>query len=324
MKKSIHIINLLLLVILLLSSCQSKDGSDDITKTYIPIDSINTSNPNLNDGSASFENIIADTLGYEKLIKKAEYETSKKIVHKADRIVFLNAVYGTKLLSRNLDGSDPMTLYSVDTQENGLFNLQQIENEIYFIMDNVGIYTLDGNFNPGIVLKGKIEDYIINNTILYCSMIETTANSAELVLKSYDLVSKETKKIGLLSKDSQEAGLLEVSGNIYGIDENDLLYYSQRDEYKNLTYHSYNTKTFKTENLNKQMFEDLINQINPKSECEIKVDLSDMEGANKLVLKDFKNNKSHVLAHTRGDSIYIAENNIYILDVDSNIEHIGF
>jgi len=266
----------------------------------------------------------------EKDISGVNFYNRETMVLVEDKIFFIKPDFGHTIISCGLNGENGRIFYCINNS-GYLWRLKYYESFLYFIVQNEGLYKIstDGS-NIQKLVEGNVQDYFINDQIIYYSVYNKYESTESFELKYLNVESNEIKEIDKLSIGNE---LLKVGGYLIGIYNHDFIY-TKRDQNYKRSYFAYKEGqitpfSYKDgQQIEIEMAKKNLRPLDLESSEVRHVDGKSLTieynepNPNTLFLTN--NNTKKKIAEVKGDYVYCFNNQIYILDKESNIEHLVF
>lgn len=331
------------LIILLILVCGAFLVScDSISSTQPEItSSAALSNAPTNEVSFSYTEVNAESGIKATAIEGANFDIRRTMVSDGSRLYWIMPDYGHTIVSCDMNGQDKIVLYpnnsedeSSDASGGSLQQLKINSHDLLFVKGNTGVYKISTNSGATTkLIEGNIQDYIIKDNMIYFSDFESdiTSDDGYYTLKSYNADTQQITEIDQLSTGKE---LLMLGGYIVGFQNDDLIY-TQRNNENKRSYYSYSPdgqiksipyeEGQKTEiemaKKNLRPLDQESSEVNHVEGKSLEIEYND-PAPNILFLSE--NNNKQKIAEVKGDYVYLFSDQIFVLDKESNIEHIIF
>jgi|GEM_PF-3068960 len=216
-----------------------------------------------------------------------------------------------------------------------MYQLRIKDNGLFYINRGVGIYRLDlDNEKNQLIYSGEVTDYTIYNDEIYFIEDLTTADKKELRLYSINVDGQYFDEVASFTR-AGEGDQYKLGCGIFGIHNSELFIYdivAMGMEDAEIKYYKMNSQKEIVEIDENNYFTELDDKLSKIHENAViynnkayYVDLIDLDAHESILYGyDLSSDQITFSAHCRGNDIYVFNDNVYIMDIDDNIEVIEF
>lgn len=214
-----------------------------------------------------------------------------------------------------------------------MYQLRIKDNCLFYINRGEGIYRLNLESKDNQLLYGAdVTDYTIYNDAIYFIENLITADKKELRLCSINLDGQNIDEVVSFTH-SGEGDKYKLGCGILGIHDNELFIYDiVAMGTEDVKYYKMNSHKKIVEIDENNYFTELDDKLNSIHQNAViynnkayYVDLIDLDAHESILYGyDLSSDQITFSAHCRGNDIYVFNDNVYIMDIDDNIEVIEF